>query len=180
MMKILIFAVTMLIAADCFAQKIPAVKTYTEAEVEEIVAKRIQEKMDKVKPGSVTEFSRELLKRDEDLRVMALDLVRREEQLKVSSGELTKKIQEFQSRQGKLLGCMDEFDNQKQKRVDHMVDIVSGMKPQNAAEVLSVQDADIAVRILGQLPAEKVSKIFNLMTKEISARLQKQYLDMKK
>ena len=61
-----------------------------------------------------------------------------------------------------------------------MVDVISGMRPQSAADVLSVQDVDISVKILGDLPPEKVSKIFNSMDKEISARLQKQFMSMKK
>jgi flagellar motility protein MotE (MotC chaperone) len=61
-----------------------------------------------------------------------------------------------------------------------MVDVVSGMRPQNAADILSVQDVEIAVKILGKLEPTKVSKIFNSMDKEISARLQKQYMNMKK
>ena len=61
-----------------------------------------------------------------------------------------------------------------------MVEIISGMKPVMAGNVLSVQDSDIAVKILSELPAMKISKIFNSMDKEISARLQKQYMNMKK
>jgi flagellar motility protein MotE (MotC chaperone) len=61
-----------------------------------------------------------------------------------------------------------------------MVEVISGMKPQSAADVLAVQDPDLSVRILGQLEAQKASKIFNLMDKEVSARLQKQFLQMKK
>ena len=61
-----------------------------------------------------------------------------------------------------------------------MVDVISAMRPQNAADVLSVQDADISVQILEKLDPTKISKIFNSMDKEISARLQKQFMNMKK
>jgi flagellar motility protein MotE (MotC chaperone) len=54
------------------------------------------------------------------------------------------------------------------------------MKPDKAAEVLSVQESDIAVRILQAIDSKKASKIFNFMDKEISAKLQRQYLLMKK
>jgi flagellar motility protein MotE (MotC chaperone) len=54
------------------------------------------------------------------------------------------------------------------------------MKPQKAAELLSVQDSDISVKILELIKPERASKIFNLMDKEVSARLQKQYLNMAK
>ena len=61
-----------------------------------------------------------------------------------------------------------------------MVEVISNMRPQAAAQLLSVQENDIALKILGALDSVKVSKIFNLMTKEISSRLQKQYINMKR
>ena len=54
------------------------------------------------------------------------------------------------------------------------------MKPDKAASVLSVQDSEIAVQILQMIDPKKASKIFNFMDKEVSAKLQKQYLQMKK
>ena len=54
------------------------------------------------------------------------------------------------------------------------------MKPQVAAEMLSVQESKLSVEIISKLDPVKVSKIFNLMDKEISARLQKEYLNMQK
>ncbi len=54
------------------------------------------------------------------------------------------------------------------------------MRPEKASQLLSVQGAEISVQILSEIDEKKASKIFNLMDKEISARLQKQYLDMKR
>ena len=54
------------------------------------------------------------------------------------------------------------------------------LRPQKAAEILSVQDSSIAVQILQKIDPKKASKIFNFMDKDISAKLQKQYLLMKK
>ena len=62
--------------------------------------------------------------------------------------------------------------------IDHLVQVVSGMKPQTAADMLAVQDSTLTVEIISKLDPTKVSKIFNLMDKEISARLQKEYLNM--
>jgi len=58
--------------------------------------------------------------------------------------------------------------------------MISNMKPDKAASVLSVQDSEIAVQILQMIDPKKASKIFNFMDKEVSAKLQKQYLQMKK
>ena len=58
--------------------------------------------------------------------------------------------------------------------------MIANMKPVKAADVLSVQDSLISVKILEQIDPKRASRIFNLMDKEVSARLQKQYLNMQK
>ena len=105
---------------------------------------------------------------------------KREEFLVVNQKHFEKRVKDLLQEQGKILGCMDANKKKESDRVRHMVRVISNMKPNNAAQVLSVQDANITVVILGMLDPIKVSKIFNLMDKEISARLQKQYLTMKK
>ena len=68
---------------------------------------------------------------------------------------------------------MDKNQRKRESRVDHLVQVVSGMKPQTAADMLSVQESSLTVEIISMLDPTKISKIFNLMDKEISARLQK-------
>ena len=104
----------------------------------------------------------------------------REEQIKISESTLTRKILELEKRQGKIIGCIDNNKNGLARRVKQMVSVIGNMKPLKAAEVLSVQDSLISVKILAQIDPKKASKIFNLMDKEVSARLQKQYLNMQK
>ena len=108
------------------------------------------------------------------------DLKKREQELLNIEKSLQGKLKEFRSKQDKVIGCIDENEKKSGKRIDHIVKVISGMKPANAAEVLSVQDSNISVQIISKLNPEKVSKIFNLMDKEISARLQKSYIDMKR
>ncbi|MBT3586860.1 MAG: hypothetical protein HN509_18255 [Halobacteriovoraceae bacterium] len=120
------------------------------------------------------------MKKEEELKISQLALKKKEEQLVINEKDFTRKVSGFNGDQQKVLGCIDASDKKQSKRVEHMVEVISGMKPVSAAQVLSVQDADISVKILGLLEPKKVSKIFNLMDKEISARLQKQYMTMKK
>lgn len=176
MKKMIMFILSLLLVFTVQAED----KTYTQEEFDKAVRAKVEEQLKKVHSENLVSFSNELLKKEEVLNLKEVELKKREDQLQMNNGDLTKKIVDFQDKQNKLIGCMDDIDNQKKKRVDHMVDAVSGMRPQNAADVLSVQEAEISVQILGQLPSDKVSKIFNLMDKEISARLQKQYLFMKK
>lgn len=187
-LTLLVFSVTPLMAQEDKTEdegvkkKIedPRDKKYSYDEFQDAVNERVEKQLKRLGRGKIIGFSKELMKKEEVLKLKEIELEKRAEQLYMNSGDFEKKVKTFQNRQLKFLGCLDESDKQREKRITHMVDVVSGMKPQSAAEVLSVQDADISIKILGMLPPEKVSKIFNLMKKEISARLQKQYMTMKK
>ena len=166
------------------AEKAEKEKTYTQKEFDEELEKRLQKSIEdvmrKIRPKNIATFSQRLLSKEQRLRVRDLEVSKREEQLDILSKELEGKIRDFKGRQEKFLLCAGEVGKKEDERAKHMVDVVGGMRPQNAADVLSVQDTELAVKIMAMLSSEKVSKIFNLMDKEISARLQKYYMTMKK
>jgi flagellar motility protein MotE (MotC chaperone) len=158
----------------------PEKRLYTEEEFKKASMLEAEKIMKKAGSAHLIEFSKELLDKEEALKVKELNLQRQEEQLKLNTADFQKKLVEFQDSQKKFLGCIDSQNDKAEKRIAQMVEVISGMKPQSAADVLSVQDPDLSVRIMGQLEPAKASKIFNLMDKEVSARLQKQFLQMKK
>jgi flagellar motility protein MotE (MotC chaperone) len=158
----------------------PEKRLYTEEEFKKAVMVEAEKIMKKAGSGHLVDFSKELLEKEDALKAKEFKLQKEQEQLKINSGEFQKKVVEFQDEQKRFLGCVDSQNDKVEKRITQMVEVISGMKPQNAADVLAVQDPDLSVRILGQLEAQKASKIFNLMDKEVSARLQKQFLQMKK
>lgn len=158
----------------------PAKREYTEEEFKAAVLEEATKLMKKAGSAHLVDFSKELLEKEEAIKVKELTVKKEQEQLEMNKADFTKKLIEFQESQKKFLGCVDEKDDKADKRVSQMVDVISGMKPQSAADILAVQDPDLSVRILGELESSKASKIFNLMDKEVSARLQKQFLQMKK
>ena len=158
----------------------PVKREYTEEEFRAAVQVEAAKLMKKAGSGNLVDFSKELLEKEEAIKVKELAVKKEEEELGMSKADFKKKLVEFQDSQKKFLGCVDEKNAKADKRVSQMVDVISGMKPQNAADVLTVQDPDLSVRILSELDSAKTSKIFNLMDKEVSARLQKQFLQMKK
>lgn len=158
----------------------PAGPKYTEEQFIKKVAAEVKLQVDKIKNKSVTDLTKELVDKDEKIRLQELELQKKEDQLKTSEVDLGKKYAEFESRQKAFIGCVQKNEDEAKGRISQLVEMVSNMKPQKAAEVLAVQEADIAVKILQMIDAKKASKIFNFMDKEVSARLQKQYLDMKK
>lgn len=153
---------------------------YSEADFVKKVSAEVKVQVDKIKNKSVTDLTKELVEKDEKIRLQELELQKKEDQLKTSEADLAKKYAEFEARQKAFIGCVQQNEDEGKGRVAQLVEMVSNMKPQKAAEVLSVQEADIAVKILQMIDAKKASKIFNFMDKEVSARLQKQYLNMKK
>ncbi len=153
---------------------------FTPEEYKKAMDEEFAKRMKKVGRKRLIGFSNELLKKEEELLKKEESLKKREEQLKINEADLQKKYAEFNVEQKNFLACLDKEDKKVERRVQHMVDVVSGMKPQTAANLLSQQDPSLSVKILGMLEAVKVSKIFNLMEKEVSAKLQKQYMTLKK
>lgn len=155
-------------------------KVYTEAEFKEKVHKEVVDRVQKIKRKSIAQLTKELLEKEKKLEDAQQALKIKEEQVKISEVTLAKKIMQLEADQKKIIGCIDNNRKGQARRVKQMVSVISGMKPAKAAEVLSVQDSQVSLKILEQIDPTKMSKIFNLMDKEVSARLQKQYLNMQK
>lgn len=156
------------------------VKEFTDKQLKEFVLKELEKKLKKIGRSKILAFSKELFKKEEDLKLIELNLKREKEKIELMKKNFEKNIKDFRKKQSKIISCLDKQDLEKNKRLNHMVEVISNMRPQAAAQLLSVQENDIALKILGALDSVKVSKIFNLMTKEISSRLQKQYINMKR
>jgi flagellar motility protein MotE (MotC chaperone) len=155
-------------------------KIYSEKDFIKKVSEETQKKVDQIKNKSVTDLTKELIEKEEKMKIRELELAQKEDQIKVNALELEKKVKAFEEQQLKILGCAQKNEDDAKARIVSQVEVISNMQPAKAAQVLTVQDPDIAVRILRELEPKKASKIFNFMEKEVSARLQKQYLDMKK
>ena len=177
-MKALLIVAMSLMISSSFAKDEKL--TFTKEEFRKAVMDEMAKKMKKIGRSKMTEFSNQLLTKEEDLEKRELELQKKNQSLKINEKSFLKRVKEFNKRQEKFISCLDNVDSKEAKRIDHMVEVVSGMRPKNAADVLSVQESKLSVQILGRLEAAKVSKIFNLMDKEVSARLQKQYMTMKR
>jgi flagellar motility protein MotE (MotC chaperone) len=157
-----------------------APRTYTEEDFVKKVSEEVRKKVDDVKNKSVAELTKEILEKEEKLKLRELDLLKQQDSLRVSEGEIAKRYAELSEKQKDFLGCVERNEDESKARIGQLVEMVSNMKPQKASEVLSVQDPEIAVKILQLIDAKRASKIFNFMDKDVSAKLQKQYLLMKK
>lgn len=181
-MKALILIIAMTFSFSLFAAKEDKgeKKVYTEKEFKEKVNKKVDKAVDRLKKSSVAKLTKEILEKERKLERRSEELDQREEQIKMAEVTLANKILGLEKEQEKLLGCVNGNEQNKITRVKQLVSMISNMKPAKAADILSVQDSQISVKILELIKPEKASKIFNLMDKEVSARLQKQYLNMQK
>ena len=155
-------------------------KTYTQEEFIKKVTEEVKKKVDVIKNQSVSDLTKELLDKEEKLRLRELEIEKQQDSLKVSDHDIAKRYAELSEKQKNFIGCVEKNHEESKSRIGQLVDMVSNMKPDKAASVLSVQDTEIAVQILQMIDPKKASKIFNFMDKDISAKLQKQYLLMKK
>lgn len=153
---------------------------YTEEDFKKKLDEELEKALKRIGQEKLADLSRELLNRESSLKNKELEIEKMKQELHLSQEEFQRQLKDFQGKQESIIGCLEKQSDLREKRISHMVDVVSNMKPEVAAEVLSVQESTLSVEILGKLDAGKVSKIFNLMDKEISARLQKQYMNMKR
>lgn len=171
--------ITILVTILAFSNSILAKeKLYTEEELNKKVDEIVTRKLNLVKKKTLTQLAKDLLDKEEALQLKEKGLKQQEEQIKISERSLLKKINDLEKSKEKIIGCIDENKRNELMRVKQLVSVISNMKPLKAAELLSVQQSDISVKLLEKIDPQKASKIFNLMDKEVSARLQKQYLNM--
>lgn len=178
MTRLLIFVTTLILVSSLSA------KEYSDKEIDKLVNSKVEERLGteikRIKKHSVAELTNAVIKREKELESERQDFEADKLKLINSTKEFEQKILDFDLRQNKFIACIAEDNAMKEKRIKKMVEVIAGMKPQKAAELISVQDQGIAVMILSKLDTTKSSKIFNLLDKEKSAELQKIYLNMKK
>ena len=174
-MKILIFTMALCLSSFAADKKI-----YTQKEFDAKIKEEVEKQIKRIKKSSIANLTSEVLEKESALEEKEKKLVRQREQVKMAEKTLSNKIADFEKLQGKVLGCIDDNKDQAKKRISALVSMISNMKPLKAADVLTVQDSKISIQILEKIEPERASKIFNLMDKEVSARLQKQYLNMRR
>jgi flagellar motility protein MotE (MotC chaperone) len=155
-------------------------KKFTDKELQKYINEALEKKLKRIGRSKIINFSKEIFKKEKEIQLKELELKREIEKFNIIKKGFEKRIKILRGKQSKIIGCLDKQDREKGKRLKHMVDVISNMRPATAAKLLSVQENKISLQILGSLDSVKVSKIFNLMSKEISSRLQKQYINMKR
>lgn len=173
-----LFLFFMILSLNIHAEDKP--RTYTEEEFKKALRAEMKKELENLDSKKLVKYFKGLIEKEDLMDKQKAELEQKEKKLSMSIKQFNERVKVLTGKQNKILGCLSDVKKGEEGRVSSMVEIINNMKADKAAEVLSVQDPDITIKILRGLDPVKVSKLFNQMDKEISARLQKQFLTMKR
>lgn len=97
-MKMFIFIMALSLTAQAADPKL-----YSEKDFIKKVNEEVKKKVDTIKNKSVSDLTKELLDKEEKLKLREIELQKEHDSLKVSEGELAKKYSDFEARQRSFL-----------------------------------------------------------------------------
>lgn len=123
--------------------------------------------------GKLNERKIELDHREKELNELESELHEQRKEIEVR----IKKLEDVRSQIGKVLKERVEIDEEKVKK---LVEVYSNMKPQNAAEIISSLNEDLAVEILGRMKKKNAAEILNLLKPEKAQVLTEKFAGYKR
>lgn len=120
-----------------------------------------------------------LSKRRGELDSREQSLSKREALLKATEDEVDKKISELLKIKGEIKDLLVEQDKAQKARIESLVKIYEGMKPQQAARIFNTLDMDILLSVIGKMSERKSSPIIANMdpekAKKVTVKLAEQH-----
>src|SRR4051812_27972956 len=101
-MKTLLVIMIGLMSVSAFAAK-----TYTEEEFIKKVNEEVKKKVDSIKNKSVSELTKELLDKEEKLKLRELELQKTADSLRVTENDITKRYTELAEKKKNFIGCVE-------------------------------------------------------------------------
>lgn len=129
-----------------------------------------------MKNASVYEALKE--KRNE-LEKKERDLARLEEDLQNQKVEIEKQLKELEKMRREISSVLDKKVKADQSSVDKLVGMYSGMKPQNAANILTQINEELAIKVLGKMKKPNAAAILNFMEPKKAQELSERFAGLK-
>ncbi len=107
----------------------------------------------------------------QNLRRRQEEIQRREQTLESLERELDAKLNRLQELETRIQTMLEEADVLKDKKIKHLVDVYSNMKPKEAAKALEVLEEPVAVKILSGMRGRNAGEILSFVDSEKAARL---------
>ena len=121
------------------------------------------------------EAIQELEQRKAALDLKEKQLAERARDLELQEKLLKEKLKRMEELNRKMAERLDGFKKEHETKINKLVVVVEGMKPEAAARYVEQLDPDLAVEILARMKEQKASKILNLVDKKLGARLTELY-----
>lgn len=99
------------------------------------------------------------------------ELARKEESLKQMEKDLTAKLEQMQVLESRLKVMMKDADQAQNTKLRQLVDVISNMKPQQAAQVLESLDPRTSVKVLSNMRGRQAGEILTLVKPQKAASL---------
>ena len=116
-------------------------------------------------------FFNKLNERKAELDLKESELTKLEEELQQQKVELELKIQQLDKMRSEISGVLKDKVATDQVKVDKLVQVYSGMKPQQAARVIETINEDLAVEVLDKMKKKSASEILNMMDAKKAQKL---------
>ena len=113
---------------------------------------------------SSNDREQQLAKRERELEI-------KEKQLKELEATVTASLNEIEVAQKRLTTLINELKGEQDKQLQHLIDVYSNMKAQQAGMVLETLDEGIAVRILSGMKGRKAGEVLSFVEPKKAARL---------
>ncbi|HDQ41879.1 MAG TPA: hypothetical protein ENN39_12755 [Desulfonatronum sp.] len=107
----------------------------------------------------------------QNLRLRQEEVQRKEQTLQALERELDAKLNRLQELETRIQTMLDDADALKDKKIKHLVDVYSNMKPKEAAKALEVLEEPVAVKILSGMRGRNAGEILSFVDAEKAARL---------
>lgn len=105
------------------------------------------------------------------LRRRQEDVQHREQTLEALEREIDAKLNRLQDLEQRIQAMLEEADVLKDKKIRHLVDVYSNMKPKEAAKALEVLEEPVAVKILSGMRGRNAGEVLSFVDSEKAARL---------
>jgi len=130
-----------------------------------------QSPKDKPKPDKAKPVNQDLAKEIARIKAKEKALAEKEASLKALEAKINAKLKELKQLEASIRKMLEEADVLKNKKIKHLVDVYSNMKPRQAAQVLETLDEKLAVKILAGMRGRKAGEILSYVKPDKAAKL---------
>ncbi len=130
---------------------------------------------DEITPRGVHWVVDALKQKERSLSQREATLTAREADLRLAEKKIEQSLAELDALRSEIRAQIEQMDQQRLERVVGVVRMLEGMRPKDAAAIMSVTETDVAIQVLDRMSRTKAGKILAEMNPEQAAALTTTY-----